>query len=408
MRHDLHLSRGPASAFAAMAFFWGAFAALAPALKDGAGLSDGGFGLALLAATGAAVAAMAVAPAVAARTGPRGLPASVVAVGVTMGGLGLVDGPVGFTLWLALACAGMGLMDVLMNAQVSRLEAASGRTLMNLNHGLYSLVYAPVAVAAGVARWAGASPEAIFAALGLGTVGLAVLSRRGIGLSAEHHRAERRPVPPGWALLAPAGAIVCLAFLAEQAAEGWSALHLERGQAAGPAASAVGPALLGLTMGVGRLGGQVAAQVWSHRMLLAAGASLAAAGAALAAWAPVLPLAYLGFAALGLGLSTIVPTTFAWVGARLGAGAREGAIARLSIVGYAGFFFGPPAMGGVAELAGLDAAFTLVAVLLVAIPAVLLPALVRGETALIRAGHAPVRTGEGAISGSAAPRPTGR
>ena len=379
MLGDLWSSRGPAAAFAAMAFFWGGFAALVPALKAQADLSDGAFGLAHLIATIGAVGALMAAPWVSRRIGPLALPGTVLATALIMAAQGLAQGPASYTAWLFSGCVAMGLMDVLMNARVSRIEAETGRTLMNLNHAVYSLLYAGVAVAAGLARGAGASPGAIFAALGLGVLALAVLSTRGPERPAVRVEGDGDPAGLSWLMLAPAGAIVCLAFLGEQATEGWSALHLERAQGVGAAASAIGPALLGLTMGIGRLGGQVATQRFSNRAVIRTASSLAAAGALVAAWAPNLTIAYLGFAALGLGLSTIVPTTFAWVGKRLPGHLREAAIARLSMVGYAGFFLGPPLMGFVAEGAGLVASFTLVAALLVAIPAILLPVLQRRQ-----------------------------
>ena len=47
------------------------------------------------------------------------------------------------------------------------------------------------------------------------------------------------------------GIVIAIAFMREQAAEGWSALHLERSLNVCAALSAMGPAILGLTMGVG-------------------------------------------------------------------------------------------------------------------------------------------------------------
>jgi len=59
---DILASRGPAAAFAAMGLYWGGFAALVPDLKSQAGLTDEGFGLAMLVSTCGAVAAMWAAP----------------------------------------------------------------------------------------------------------------------------------------------------------------------------------------------------------------------------------------------------------------------------------------------------------------------------------------------------------
>ncbi|NJM84112.1 MAG: MFS transporter [Tabrizicola sp.] len=52
------------------------------------------------------------------------------------------------------------------------------------------------------------------------------------------------------------GGLVLIAFLTENAAENWSALHIEKTLGGSPAEGAMGPAMLALTMGFARLAGQ--------------------------------------------------------------------------------------------------------------------------------------------------------
>ncbi|SIT11412.1 Fucose permease [Roseivivax lentus] len=387
---DIRLSRGPVMSFMALGLFWGAFAASVPEVKRAAGLSDAGLGLALLVATLGAVAAMWLAPLLERRLGARALGwiTGLAACGAVLPGL--AGSPATFTLAMVAACAGYGLLDVAMNARVSALEAASGRGLMNLNHATYSLIYAAAAIAAGLAREWGASPLAIFGAVAVLSA-LAALYVLRVPAPAEPAGDEpgtsaRQTDAPAlsWPLVMSGGAIICLAFLAEQGTEGWSALHLERSHDAGAAAGAIGPALLGLTMGIGRLFGQVATRYLRESVLIRAAALIAAAGAALAAHAPQLGLAYVGFTIMGLGLSLIVPTVFAWAGKRIRARDRALMVSRLSVVGYTGFFAGPPMMGLLAEAFGLAASFTALALLLLAIPTALLPLMRRAAPDPIR------------------------
>ena len=98
------------------------------------------------------------------------------------------------------------------------------------------------------------------------------------------------------------------------------------------------------------------------------GAGLAALGAMLAAAAPIPAVAYAGFGILGLGVSVIAPMALALVGRSVGNAARTAAISRVSIIGYMGFFLGPPIMGLISQVAGLRAAFLAVALVLGAIP----------------------------------------
>ncbi|WP_335946244.1 MFS transporter [Salipiger bermudensis] len=371
-KHDLLASRGPAAAFAVMGLYWGGFAALVPALKPQAGLSDEGFGLAMLVSTCGAVLAMWLAPVAERRLGALALPVLSVLLAGAFLLPGVATGWQGFALAMLAAAGAAGLLDVVMNAQVAGLEASIRRPLMNLNHAVYSLVYAVSALATGLARELGASPLVAFA--GLGLAALLLVAVMGSAPTAAAHgdgRTTRGATP--WRLILPAGLVVLIGFLSEQATEGWSALHLERNLGAGAAAGAVGPALLGITMTVGRLFGQGLAQRFAEPAVIRIGAAVSACGALLAAFAPSLWIAYAGFAILGLGASVIVPMAFAFVGARCPAERRAQAISRLSVIGYAGFFLGPPLMGLVSGGIGLAAAFAMVALILLLIPLALIP-----------------------------------
>jgi MFS family permease len=67
---------------------------------------------------------------------------------------------------------------------------------------------------------------------------------------------------------------------------------------------------------------------------------------------------------MGLGISVVVPTALAVAGRLAEPAARSRAIARTTVLGYLGFFLGPPVLGFVAEMAGLRASYGLVAALL--------------------------------------------
>ena len=168
------------------------------------------------------------------------------------------------------------------------------------------------------------------------------------------------------------GLIALVAFLAENATEGWSALHVERSLGGSAAEGALGPAMLGLTMGIGRFTGQLVVARLSETRVIFWSALATSAGALLAALAPVPLVAYTGFAILGLGVSTIAPMLLALAGRLASDDMRAHVIARITVVGYFGFFIGPPIMGGLAEWISLRASFGFVAILLLLIPGFLL------------------------------------
>ncbi|RVT85746.1 MFS transporter [Rhodobacteraceae bacterium CCMM004] len=371
---DIALSRAPLVAFAAMGLLWGGFAASVPELKAGIGAGDAAFGGALFAASAALVVAMWLAPRAEARLGAAALPLAAAAMGLAFLTPGLAGGVAGFALAMGLCALASGTLDVLMNARISGIETRSGRELMNLNHAIFSLAYMVAALATGVAREIGLGPAAILTALALAVLAAVPLMRAPmVGATA----AEGAGAPAAWGLLSLlGGAVVFAAFTGEHAVESWSALHLERELGGGAAEGAAGPALLGFTMFVGRMSGQVLSARLGARRLIGAGAVLAAAGSLGVAAAPGLAAAYAGFAALGLGLSVMAPTAMGLVGRGLPDDLRVAMIARVSMVGFMGFFVGPPLMGGLSALFGLRWAFVAIAVLLLVVP-LLLPALGR-------------------------------
>ncbi len=119
-------------------------------------------------------------------------------------------------------------------------------------------------------------------------------------------------------------------------------------------------------MGLGRLAGQAMAARIADRALLRGGLIVAVAGAAAVAAAPGVLAVYAAFMLMGLGISVVVPTALAMAGRLAEPAARSRAIARTTVLGYVGFFLGPPVLGFVAELAGLRASYGLVAALLLA------------------------------------------
>ncbi|AHM02896.1 Major facilitator superfamily (MFS) transporter [Roseibacterium elongatum DSM 19469] len=166
-----------------------------------------------------------------------------------------------------------------------------------------------------------------------------------------------------------------IAFFVENATEGWSALHVERTLGGGAAEGALGPAMLGLTMGVGRLLGQMVTLRGSEMAVLRGAAMLAAAGLVIAAAAPAPLIAYLGFGLLGLGVSVVAPLALALAGVHAAPERRTLAVSRAAMIGYFGFFIGPPLMGFLSEGFGLRAAFAVGAALLLIVPLMLLPRL---------------------------------
>ncbi|MGV6811958.1 MAG: MFS transporter [Brevirhabdus sp.] len=363
----IRLSRHTLPAFAVEGMFWGAYAALVPVIKDGIGASDATYGTAMLFSAVGAVLAMWFAPRFAGTAGRAAMGLAALALAISFQGPAWVSSLLFFTIAIMLAGAMSGLLDVVMNARLSGIEARARMSLMNLNHAFFSLAYAISAMATGLAREAGAGPQAVFFALLLVTLVLAALSwePRSRDTAPADGQKQTRRLPLAVYIC---GGIILIAFMSENAVEGWSALHVERTLGGGATEGASGPAVLGVTMFVGRLSGQFVVARLRPGGVLVAAALVSAFGALIAAGAVAPWMAYLGFGVLGLGVSVIAPMAFALIGPALADDDRAQGISRAAVVGYLGFFIGPPVMGFVAEATTLRLSFVAMALALGLVP----------------------------------------
>ena len=367
-------ARPALATFAAMGIIWGSYAATLPDIKTMLGVDEAALGLLILGAPIAAVLAMLMAPATGVILGRFALPLASMAMALAFilpgqaplaGGMMLVA----FAAAMAACGATTGTLDVLMNARVAAMENARGHSLMNLCHAAYSLTYAASALLSGALRAADWAPGQVMltAALIALLLGLASFEAEG-GIDGLAKPKDGTSPALGRAAMI-GGVIVMIAYLSENAAESWSALHVEQTLGGSPAQGALGPAAMALTMAIARLAGQSVIARISPLRLLTFGAVIAGIGALIAAAAISPAMAYAGFIVLGIGASVVAPTAFTLVGQMARPEARARAVARATLLGYFGYFFGPPLIGFIAASFGLRAAFGFAALSLIAITA---------------------------------------
>jgi MFS family permease len=344
--------------FLALGLFWGAWAAVLPSVQEATGVSKGALGVAMLFVTvGSLPAMLFVAGPLVDRFGVRAvaLTCAAFACATTLPGLATTL-PV-LIVTLALTGAASGTLDVAINASAARIEADSGKRLMPLAHGLYSVGILLGAVGAGLARGAGSSREPILLVIAalIGLTALWTGRQRG-----PISHVETRGLRFGRALVW-IGVVGAAAFVVEGGMESWSALFLEQRLHAEPSVSGLGPGVFGASMAAGRFFGQAAHRV-SDRVLLAGGSAVSAVGCAIAATAPNAPVALVGFAIGGAGISLNAPIVF-------GAAGRKAAtaVATVTTVGYVGLLVGPPLVGGIAQALDLRASFLALAVIAAAV-----------------------------------------
>ncbi|MGB8649608.1 MAG: MFS transporter [Mycobacteriales bacterium] len=344
--------RGLILAFLVFGGFWGAWAAVLPAVRAQAHVSDGQLGLALGAIAVSAVPVMPLAGRLADRYGARRvLPATLVAFGLVLPLPSLAHGVGSLVPALVLLGFATGALDVVANTASAGWERLESGRLMTFVHGAFSSGVLVGSVSAGLARQAGTGPTPIL--LAVGVVVLAVAAGQPPYRRADTEHAPGTRAGLSWVLVG-IGLLTAGAFLCEDAIQSWSALHLERGLGATPAVSGLGPGLFAAAMAAGRFGGGML-HVREDRLLAGAGL-LVAVGALVVALAPNPSVALVGLVVAGAGTSVLAPVLYSAVGARAAPGRQGADLGLVSTLGYVGFVAGPPLVGAVSAAFSLPVA----------------------------------------------------
>ena len=353
----MRAARGLLLAFAAFGAYWGAWGVLVPDVKEQVDASVTELGVAFLALALAALPAMLVTGRIVDRVGPRILPLTLVLFGLAAVLPGLAGSVWQLTLALIVVGITTGAVDVVINVAATNVETSGGPRVMQVAHALFSAGFLVAAVAVGIARGAGAGALPVLAGIGLLVLVSATFNRG-------YPTAPRREAPRRIVLshrLLVLGLLCGLAFMIEGGIENWSALYLETDLDASPTVSGLGPGAFAAAMVGGRLLGQWLELRAGDRRLLSVGDLIGSGGLLLAAVAPAVPLALLGFAIGGAGVSVAAPTLFGAAGRGASEAERGSAVASVTTISYLGFLVGPPLIGAVSGATDLRVGIGLLA-----------------------------------------------
>ena len=343
------------------------WAALVPFAKLRAGIDDGALGLLLLCLGIGSILTMPLAGALAARHGCRAvMVVAALVVAASLPCLAILSRLPLLVPALMLFGAGIGALDVAMNIQAIIVERASGRSMMSGFHGLFSL--GGIVGAAGMAALlaTGLSPATASLCVSLVVlVALAAAAGRWLPYGARTD-GPAFAIPRGIVLFI--GALCFVMFLAEGAVLDWSAVFLSGARRMPASAAGLGYAAFATTMTIGRLAGdRIVDRLGRHRVVLFGG-SCAAAGFLVTILVPSWEIDLLGYALVGLGCANIVPVLFNAAG-RQRAMPENVAVPAITTLGYAGILAGPAGIGLIANMAGLPAAFLILAAMLLGVSA---------------------------------------
>ncbi|WP_435969468.1 MFS transporter [Streptomyces sp. Qhu_M48] len=267
----------------------------------------------------------------------------------------------GSELWQAAVALGLfglavGALDASMNMLGVSLQRAYGRSIMLGFHASYSLG----GILGASLAWVGAHWHLSLSVSYLPVVAvllpLALIGSRWYAAGGDApvvEVGESKGSGVAFKLLLPLCLVMTFAYIGDSTVSNWSAKYLQDVLGSSEEVATVPYNAYMVTTLLGRAVGDFGVRRLGAAVVVRAGAVLAALGFAVVAVAPGAWVGIAGFTVLGLGLSVIVPQTFAAAG-RLayenhGPGASDAAVARLNVFNYVGFLIGSPLVGALGD-----------------------------------------------------------
>lgn len=158
------------------------------------------------------------------------------------------------------------------------------------------------------------------------------------------------------------GLICFCGAMAEGTMADWSSLYYRQIINKPHVVSALGYTAFALFMSIGRFVGDPLIEKWGHTTILRANGLLIAVGMIVALTTSIPILVMVGFALVGLGVSSIFPVVYI-LATREKSMLPSAALAAVSSIGFIGFLIGPPIIGFIAQGVGLRSALAAVVVL---------------------------------------------
>ena len=260
----------------------------------------------------------------------------------------------------------VGAMDVAMNANAVEVEKSMRRAIMSSCHAYWSLGGLIGSASGGVimAQF-GVLPHAILVTLFcLVVLGLAwpmiFHDRPHPDVARQKLRLPKTPLP--WLI----GLVALFSMVPEGSVLDWGALYLRNELGASVALSGFGFAAFSATMAIMRFAGDHVRDRFGGVKTLRVCTLTALVGLVLAGLAPNAPLAIIGFALAGVGISNMVPIAFSAAGNMPGLAPGIG-LSVATFMGYSGMLFAPSLIGFIAEHTGFSIIFTCIPALFIVV-----------------------------------------
>ncbi len=375
---------GPRVTVSVYFFFCGlvfsTWAARIPDVKDHFRLNDAQLGAVLLLLPLGSVSALPVAGWIIDRLGSRLVTCvSAALYAVSLWSLSLAP-TVGWLSILLFLFGFLGdMLNISMNTQGLSVQKIIEKPMLSGLHAQWSFGALAGVSLAGWTLKAGLSTGSHFLAVSLPVALLSLLLYPGMVPDPSREGEGRRIFArPDRALLLLGLVCFCNTF-SEGAMADWSSLYYRDVIGEKGGVSTTGYTAFMLAMTLGRLAGDRLIQGFGYRRMLMLNGLLIAAGMLLAvAWTRPFSV-IIGFALVGLGVSSVIPIAYMIAG-RNRSMAPAAALAAVSAIGFTGFLIGPPIIGFIAYEVTLRTSLLLVALMGLVIFTVSARSIAKGES----------------------------
>ncbi len=251
--------------------------------------------------------------------------------------------------------------NIAMNTQGLSVQQLLKKPILSGLHAMWSLGAFLAAAITGWTMSVGYSMEMHFGMIALAAAGVTLFFSFSLIQDVVGELRQKVFALPNRGLLLMGVICFCVA-MSEGAMADWSSLYYRQVVHELNKVSTVGYTAFALCMALGRFFGDRLLQALGYSSVLKLNGILVliGIGLALAINSPVAVI--IGFALVGLGVSSVIPIVY-MLSAKSKSMAPSAAIAAVSSIGFLGFLFGPPIIGFIAQETGLRLALSIVAFL---------------------------------------------
>ena len=335
-----------------------------PDIKTSLHLSEAGLGSILLALPVGQLVTMPFSGRLVTRVGSKYvLRVAVVGYVLSLTNIGLVEKP--WQLALALCAFGIfgNLCNISVNTQAVHAEALYNRPIMASFHGIWSTAGFTGALIGSLMMKLDIKPYYHFWIIALFAITMMLIFNKYLLLTPTSKSASsftKFKMPHGSLMLLGVIAFCCMS--AEGCMFDWSGVYFKQVVKAEGSLVSLGYASFMIMMATGRFTGDRLALKFGRKKMVQLSGILIFIGMMIAVLFPTIIMATIGFLIIGFGVSSIIPLMFSTAG-KIKEVASGIAIATVSGIGFFGFLMGPPLIGYIAQLAGLQYSFAVIAIL---------------------------------------------